>query len=178
MINNVILSISDRLNEFIKNKLSINEDKVVVSSLVDINKSLNMEVENKIAVFLLNIEEDKISKNSQFQSSPSQSPPIIVNVFIMFAAYFSNANYLESLRYISLVIEFFQINNVFDSSNTPLLSNNVDKLYVEISNVSIDEINRLWSNIGTNYVPSIAYKIKHLKYDGNVISEIIPNIGS
>ena len=181
MINNVILSISDRLNEFIKNKLSINEDKVVVSSLVDINKSLNMEVENKIAVFLLNIEEDKISKNSQFQSSPSQSPPIIVNVFIMFAAYFSNANYLESLRYISLVIEFFQINNVFDSSNTPVLSNNVAAPVILIPipfNVSIDEINRLWSNIGTNYVPSIAYKIKHLKYDGNVISEIIPNIGS
>ena len=96
----------------------------------------------------------------------------------MFAAYFTNSNYLESLRYISLVIEFFQINNVFDSSNTPLISTGIDKLYIEISNVSIDEINRLWSNIGTNYVPSIAYKIKHLKYDGNVISEIVPNIGS
>ena len=178
MINNVVLSISDRLNEFIKNKLSITEDKIVVSSLVDINKNLNQEVENKVSVFLLNIEEDKISKNSQFQTSPNQNPPIIVNIYIMFAAYFNNSNYLESLRYISLVIEFFQINNVFDSSNTPLISTGIDKLYVEISNVSIDEINRLWSNIGTNYVPSIAYKIKHLKYDGNVISEIVPNIGS
>tara|TARA_B100000965_G_scaffold303641_1_gene262374 strand:+ start:5622 stop:6158 length:537 start_codon:yes stop_codon:yes gene_type:complete len=178
MINNVVLSISDRLNEFIKNKLSITEDKIVVSSLVDINKNLNQEVENKVSVFLLNIEEDKISKNSQFQASPNQNPPIIVNIYIMFAAYFNNSNYLESLRYISLVIEFFQINNVFDSSNTPLISTGIDKLYVEISNVSIDEINRLWSNIGTNYVPSIAYKIKHLKYDGNVISEIVPNIGS
>ena len=107
MINNVVLSISDRLNEFIKNKLSINEDKVVVSSLVDINKNLNQEVENKVSVFLLNIEEDKISKkNSQFQTAPNQSPPIIVNIYIMFAAYFNNSNYLESLRYISLVIEF------------------------------------------------------------------------
>ena len=178
MINNVVLSISDRLNEFIKNKLSITEDKIVVSSLVDINKNLNQEIENKVSVFLLNIEEDKISKNSQFQTSPNQNPPIIVNIYIMFAAYFTNSNYLESLRYISLVIEFFQINNVFDSSNTPLISTGIDKLYIEISNVSIDEINRLWSNIGTNYVPSIAYKIKHLKYDGNVISEIVPNIGS
>jgi hypothetical protein len=67
---------------------------------------------------------------------------------------------------------------VFDSSNTPSLTNNIDKLYVEIANVNIDQINMLWSNIGTNYVPSISYKIKHIKYDGNVINEIIPKIGS
>ena len=177
MINNVILSISDRLNEFIKNKLSLNEDKVVVSSIVDINKNLNIEVENKLCVFLLNVEEEKIAKNTQFSSSPGQSPPIVVNLYVMFAAYFSNSNYLESLRYISLVIEFFQIHNIFDSSNTPLLPIGLDKIYLEISNVSIDEINKIWSNIGISYVPSIAYKIKQVKYDGNMISEIIPNIG-
>ena len=95
----------------------------------------------------------------------------------MFAAYFTNSNYLESLRYISLVIEFFQIYNVFDSSNTPLISPGIDKVYVEISNVSIEEISKLWGNIGTSYIPSIAYKIKQVKFDGNMISEIIPNIG-
>ena len=178
MIENVVLSISERLNEFIKNKLSINEDKVVVSNIVDAEKKLNIEVENKISIFLLNIEEEKISKNSQFQSSHNQNPPVIINIFLMFAAHFNSINYSESLRYISLVVEFFQINNVFDSSNTPSLSNNIDKLYVEIANVNIDQINMLWSNIGTNYVPSISYKIKHIKYDGNVINEIIPKIGS
>tara|TARA_B100000902_G_C27186400_1_gene851592 strand:- start:304 stop:849 length:546 start_codon:yes stop_codon:yes gene_type:complete len=177
MINNIIISISDRLNEFIKNKLSLDEDKVIVSNLVDLNKNLNLEIENKLSCFLLNIEEDKISKNSQFNNSPGQSPPIIINIYVMFAAYFTNSNYLESLRYISLVIEFFQIYNVFDSSNTPLISPGIDKVYVEISNVSIEEISKLWGNIGTSYIPSIAYKIKQVKFDGNMISEIIPNIG-
>ena len=51
MINNIIISISDRLDEFIKNKLSLDEDKVIVSNLVDLNKNLNLEIENKLSCF-------------------------------------------------------------------------------------------------------------------------------
>ena len=48
MIHNVITSIASRLNEFIKNKLSIPDDTVIVSSLVDIKGNLNQDIENKI----------------------------------------------------------------------------------------------------------------------------------
>ena len=40
----------------------------------------------------------------------------------------------------------------------------------------IDEINKLWGNIGANYVPSVAYKIKHLRFDANTITENIPQV--
>jgi len=83
---------------------------------------------------------------------------------------------MESLRYISLVIEFFQAHNTFASSNTPLLSTSIDKLFVEFSNVGIEDISKLWSNIGTNYVPSVSYKVKHVVFDGNAISENVTNI--
>ena len=79
-------------------------------------------------------------------------------------------------RYISLVIEFFQSNNTFSSSDTPLLSNSIDKLFVEFSNVGIEDISKLWSNIGTNYVPSVSYKIKHIVFDGNAISENVSSV--
>ena len=81
MINNVIVSIADRLNEFIKSKLSISEDNVIVSGLLDANKNLNPEAENKLSVFLLNIEEDKVIKNINHQSSPGQNPQIIINLY-------------------------------------------------------------------------------------------------
>ena len=90
--------------------------------------------------------------------------------------HFQNFNYVEALRYISLVIEFFQTNSVFDSTNTPGLSQEVEKIYVELHNVSIDEVNKLWSNIGANYVPSISYKFKQIVFDGEMISEDTPNI--
>ena len=57
-----------------------------------------------------------------------------------------------------------------------MLSNRVDKLYAEFNNISMDEINKLWSNIGANYVPSVSYKIKHARFDGTELFENIPNI--
>ena len=94
----------------------------------------------------------------------------------MFSAYFPNFNYVEALRYISLVIEFFQINSTFDHSNTPGLPENASKIKTELFNISIDEINQLWGNIGANYIPSISYRFRHLLYDGNMISEDTPQI--
>tara|TARA_B100000886_G_C20098138_1_gene356702 strand:- start:11 stop:553 length:543 start_codon:yes stop_codon:yes gene_type:complete len=175
MIHNIVTSISDRLDEYVKNKLSLTEDAVIISSIVDIKGNVNQDIENKICVFLLNIEEEKVTKNVSSQI-PGVRNPVTMNLYLMFSAYFSNFNYLESLQYISIVIEFFQNHNYFDNLNTPMLSNRVDKLYAEFNNISMDEINKLWSNIGANYVPSVSYKIKHARFDGTELFENIPNI--
>ena len=176
MIHNVITSIALKLDEFIKNKLSITDDTVIVSSLVDIKGNLNQDIENKISIFLLHIEEDKSIKNNTIKYSSGSTPPVTVNLHIMFSAYFPNFNYVEALRYVSLVIEFFQINSTFDHSNTPGLPVNASKIKSELFNISIDEINQLWGNIGANYIPSISYRFRHLVYDGNMISEDTPVI--
>jgi hypothetical protein len=176
MIHNVITSVASKLNEFIKNKLSISDDTVIVSSLVDIKGNLNQDIENKISIFLLHIEEEKISKNAGIKHSLGVNPPIKINLHVMFSAYFPNFNYVEALKYISLVIEFFQNNIIFDDSNTPGLPQNRSKIYAELFNISIDEINKLWGNIGANYVPSVSYKLKHVLFDGEMISEDIPRI--
>jgi hypothetical protein len=176
MIHNVISAISYRLDEHLKNKLSISETAISVNSLVDIKGNINQEIENKISVFLLNIEEEKISKNANHQHFSGSNPPVSVNIFLMFSAYFPNSNYLEALRYISLVIDFFQSNNNFNSSNTPGLPANIDRLSVELNNISLDEISKLWGNIGANYIPSVSYKVKQITFDGNMIDEIIPKI--
>lgn len=176
MIHNVITSIALKLDEFIKNKLSISEDTVIVSSMVDINGNLNQDIENKISIFLIHIEEESITKNATMKYSLGNKPPVKINVLVMFSAYFPNFNYIEALRYVSLVIEFFQTTNIFDDSNTLGLPPNANKIYAEIFNVSIEEINKLWGNIGANYVPSVCYKLKHILFDGESISADVPVI--
>lgn len=176
MIHNVITSIASKLNEFIKNKLSIPDDTVIVSSLVDIKGNLNQDIENKISIFLLHIEEEKISKNVGIKYSSGDNPAIKINLHVMFSAYFPNFNYVEALRYISLVVEFFQNNIVFEDANTPGLPPNGNKIYSELFNISIDEVSKLWGNIGANYVPSVSYKFKHVLFDGEMISEDVPRI--
>ena len=53
----------------------------------------------------------------------------------MFASYFTDSNYIESLRYVSLIIDFFQRNPIFDHTNTPGLPINVPRLHSEIYNL-------------------------------------------
>ena len=175
MIHNVITSIAIKLDEFIKNKLSVNNDTVIVSSLVDINGNLNQDVENKISIFLIHVEEETITKNAT-KFSQGNSPPVKINIMLMFSAYFPNFNYVEALRYVSLVIEFFQITNVFDDSNTEGLPLNANRIRCELFNISIDEIGKLWGNIGANYVPSVCYKFKQILFDGENISQDTPRI--
>lgn len=176
MIHNVVTSIGYRLDEFIKNRLSISDDTVIISSLVDVKGNLNQDIENKVAIFLLHIEEEKVSKNGNTQFYPGMPPPVMISVYLMFSAYFPNFNYIESLRYISLVIEFFQSNKVFTSSNTSTLSSSVDKISVEISDITIEDINKLWGNIGANYIPSVAYKVRYIRFDGYAMTDDIPSI--
>ena len=107
MIHNIVTAVSSRLNIYIKNRLMIDDDPVLVKNLVDLKGNVNDGIQNKIVAFLLSVEEEKIARNKSANRA-FNNPPIILNINIMFAAFFSNDSYVESLRYLSLVIEFFQ----------------------------------------------------------------------
>jgi hypothetical protein len=94
----------------------------------------------------------------------------------MFVANFPDPNYIESLRYISLVLEFFQGTQLFNSSNLPMLSANVDKLSFEFINFSFDELNSVWSLMGLKYMPSAMYKLKLLTFTNNLIREEVTSV--
>jgi len=176
MIHNAITSVVSRLDEHLKNKLGLSQDAVIVSSLTDIKGNLLPEVENKVAGFLINLEESKISRNGNLQIHPGSNPVMSIDVFIMFAAYFPSPNYIESIKYISLILEFFQSNWVFDHSNTPTLASSLDKLIVEFVNISADDLNKIWGMSGSNYVPCVVFKLKTIPFDGDVISETVGSI--
>jgi hypothetical protein len=95
----------------------------------------------------------------------------------MFLANFPDPNYLEALRYISLVLEFFQGTQVFDKFNLPTLSTNVEKLSFEFVNFTFDELNSVWSVLGLKYMPSAVYKIKLLSFTNNLIREQVTAVG-
>tara|TARA_B100001093_G_scaffold230919_1_gene221526 strand:+ start:5394 stop:5987 length:594 start_codon:yes stop_codon:yes gene_type:complete len=175
MIHNVITAISSRLNIYIKNRLFVDDDIVVVRNLVDLKGGISDGIQNKITVFLLSIEEDKTSKNKSL-SRVINNPAIILNINIMFASYFTNTSYVESLRYISLVIEFFQKHPIFQISDTPGLPTSNSKLHVEIYNLEMPDTMRLWGAIGAKYIPSCAYKIKQVMFDSEQLNVDIPAI--
>ena len=96
MIHGVVASIANQLDEYIKNQLSTSEESVIVSSLVDVKGNLNQDVENKVSVYLLHIEEERVSKNGNINANPGMPPSVMISIYLMFSAYFSNFNYMES----------------------------------------------------------------------------------
>ena len=68
--------------------------------------------------------------------------------------------YAESLKRISLVIQFFQYRNVFDGSNSPTLDTRIEKLIADMNTIGFEQLNNLWSVLGGKYMPSVLYKIR------------------
>lgn len=176
MIHTVVPSIVSSLNEFIRNELNLQEDMVLLTNPVDIKGNVNSQIDNKLCVFLQHLEEERLIKNGSYQTNGGMNPPMHFSLYLMFVANFPDPNYLESLRYISLVLEYFQGIRVFDRSNSPLLSINVEKVSMEYVNLDINELNNVWSLMGLKYMPSVLYKLKLLSFTNSLIREEVSMI--
>ena len=149
---------------------------VVLANAVDLTGNINPQIDNKICVFLQNIEEERVLRNGSYQSNAGMNPPKHFNLFLMFVANFPDPNYLEALRYLSLVLEYFQGTQVFDRGNMPMLVSSVDKISLEFVNLTSDELNSIWSLLGLKYMPSALYKLKLLSFNNNSIREDVPSL--
>lgn len=176
MIHNVMTTIAQQLNEFMRNELNLSEDIVVVNSLVDLKGDPSMQIENRVCLFLQRIEEEKVAKSGGFQVNPGVPPPVRVGLHIVFAANFPDPNYREALRFISLILEFFQGKGTFDRSNVPSLPPGLDKLTFDLQDLDYSEMNNMWSLIGAKYLPSLVYKVRLLTFSQDMIREDVPSI--
>jgi hypothetical protein len=176
MIHNVVPSVVASLNEFIRNELNLQEDMVILTNPVDLNGNLNTQIDNKLCVFLQHLEEERLIKNGSHQANAGMNPPMHFSLYLMFVANFPDPNYLESLRYISLVLEFFQGMRVFDKSNTPMLSTNVEKISFEYVNLDFQELSNVWGLLGLKYMPSAIYKLKLLSFTNFLVREELASI--
>lgn len=178
-----MLAISNDINLFLKNRFNLNEDPVVISNLTGLDGSISIDGENKIVLTIVNIEQENTVKISDCIPADTFStlkymPPVFINLFVLMSAYFQNTNYYESLKMLSAAISFFQQKPIFNSRNTSGLDETLEKLSVEIVNLSINESNNLWGQLGGKYLPSILYKIRMIKFNGNYPVDMITQVTS
>jgi hypothetical protein len=179
MIYEALTCLSEELNDFFKLKLSIAEEKIVLSGLMNADGTVAIPGENKIVITLVNLEKEtlhKLPSKAITNSFGNQNVPLQINIYVLFSAYFSSTNYGESLRFISFIIAYFQGKNVFTKSNTPKMDPKLEKLSIEMVDMSMDALSNLWSLVGAKYMPSVLYKIRMLHFDESVVSEFRPGI--
>lgn len=157
-------------------KYGVSDNTVVLSRLVENDGTSTEEATNKLVLSLINVEKDTLvqpyptngyNTNGQYTVSAS---PIYMNLHIILAANYKGKNYTEALKTLSRGMSFFQDYSVFDHQNYPDMPTGLEKLIVDVENIKIQDMNNLWSAIGTKYVPSVLYKVRTVALGGGFIS--------
>jgi hypothetical protein len=174
MIHEVVPIVVSELREFLEARFGIAEDQVVMANIVDQDGTIAINGENRLIVSLINIERDG-SNQQGGMGYADLNPPLHVNIYVLFSAYFSTTNYDEALKFISGVIGFFQGKNYFDSHNTPML-NSSRKIRAELVNVDWRELSNLWAAIGAKYLPSVVFRFRTLEMNEDLINDEIPPV--
>ena len=183
MIAAAISGIASQLNQSLRRTFKVGEDLVVVSNLTEADGNLVSQVSNKLALFVVNIERDALpyrpsalSHTGSGRAGISQAP-VHLNLMLMFAATFSGTNYPEALKFISHTIAFFQSRPVLDHQNTPELDPRIDKLVLDIENLSISDLSNLWGILSGKYMPSVLYRMRMVAIDAGQLSGQAPYVG-
>ena len=158
MISDVTTHIADQLNEFLVRKYDLEEKIVVIADGSDEDV-----IANKIAMTLVNLSLDPHPQLANRPATPDAlvaRPPLLLNFYILVSANFSGSNYLESLKFVSDIVNFFWERPVFDKFNSPNLSGEVDKVTVDIEDISIKDMHSIFSAAGRTFLPSVLYRVR------------------
>ena len=179
MIDEVISVLKDKLNDYVKFKTGHLEDKVVLPEGSKLDPS-QFQL-NNITPMLINIDEEKtvrlpdrfggVIKNGL---RTEFNPDIAVNLLVLFVVRFDD--YRQSMKFLSLIIKFFQRTRIIDRSNTPSLSPEIDRLTIELQALPLADQNELWMSLNSTYQPSLLYKVRMLVFKDTESSEDVYEI--
>lgn len=184
MIDKAFKFLTDEINAYLQSKLSFpDSSKIVLDNISRLQDGSSAGGStNKIVLSLVNIEEDRLSKNPDnfYKTNDNKviykNAPIHLNLYCLFA-YNHGENdsettnhYEEALMYISYVVRFFQHRNVFTPANSPALDPAIDKLLMEFNTLGFEQLNHLWAVLGGKYLPSVLYKMRLVVIDENLQS--------
>lgn len=179
MINLAVQLLATQLNQYLRRTYNLGEDVVVVSNLLEMDGSAAANINNKLVICLVNIEKDsvpfrQVSSHERGERAIQSSVPLYFNLYLMMTANFTGTNYSEALKFLSSTISFFQKNHVVNHQTAPELDPRIEKLILDIENLSIQDLSNLWSSLGGKYLPSILYRVRMVAFDSEDIVGLIP----
>lgn len=178
MIDQALQLVRDRLNDHLRVRFAVAEDLVSLSPLTDAEGKPAQEARNRLALFLINIARDAVPRARRGQGAAvvTQHQPLHMDVYFMIASGHDADLYPEGLKLVSAALMFFQSQPVFTPQTTPDMPQGLTQLTVEVSNMALEEIGQIWSNLGSRYVPSVMFKMRSVMIDASVVTGVVPTI--
>lgn len=168
MIHDVLLFLRKHLNAYLQTQSGGSLDESGEDKVVFLDGEQMDPVTFKlgaVSVLLINIQEDSTLRapdlySRVFPNGARQQvqPEIKMNLYVLFVARFKQ--YEDALRYLSLIIHYFQGHRVLTHQNAPELSDDIEQLIMELNTLTFAEQNEVWNALRTTYHPSVLYKVK------------------
>src|SRR5664279_2258128 len=197
MIKAALVLLREELRQYLASKGDSTDVILENSGLLETNDATNLE--QRIVISLVNVEEESTLKNSgnflrtgESRGSYSNTP-VYLNLYLLVTANYTGGdspknNYLLALSNLSFVISFFQSRNSFTigGSQVPQIMNFYDeqdkqylpdlmnmKLTVELYTLTFEQINHLWGSLGGRQAPFVMYKMRLVAItDRSVVREV------
>src|SRR5438105_5158471 len=137
----------------------VNADLGNISEIInDLN---NNGVNADIIISLINIEENRISRdpNNFIRKDGGiilKNPAVHLYLTLLFTSVRRAGGYGLSLQDLQNVVSVFQKKFVFDHDNTPALDPNIEKLILDMISLNLQQLHEIWSVLGARYFPSVA----------------------
>ena len=161
MIDKALSFLIDRLNAALQQQFPSAEPRAIAAALGVPDAA---PLENKIILSLANIERETgtqtpLNLRPDATGYNKATAPLNVNLVVLVAANF-NDNYGEALKLLSAALAFFQSLPVMTPANSPALPVGIERLSLELVNLSFQELNSLWAIQGSRYLPSFLLKLR------------------
>ncbi|GGA83647.1 hypothetical protein GCM10011369_27080 [Neiella marina] len=179
MLDTALQFIADQSNDFLKAKTGVTDNIVKLGQVVDDNGKYAIGKES-IALTLLNMEQEatarqQLPSNSFVNGKTVKLPPELrLNLYVMLVARFTE--YDQALKYLSLLMTFFQSHSVFRAEQNPGLSQQISRISLDLQSLSYDQLNQIWAFLGGKHLPSVMYKIRLVSLHDQALATIGPPV--
>lgn len=181
MIEIALQFLRAELNTFLLTSTGSDVVKVKLSNVVDDAGKYAFE-QNLIGASVINIEEERTLKDHLPQYTylngkhVVSEPELKLNLYVLFAANFKV--YEEGLKYLSVILTYFQSHPSFTQGEFPGLDSRIEKLTLELQSLTFEQWNQIWGANGGKQLPSIIYKVRMVILQPDAPSAIRPPVSS
>ena len=178
--------IRQNLNAFIADTIPLSNSEPVVLGNIAFSTPDNpgtplVDESAQVYMTLVNVEEELTFKNldavRQSESRPLAyvNPPMYINLFLLFAA--NHRDYTMAIKYLDLVLLFFQGNRSFSIARTPIAATGIFStpgeaennmvVNVDLMSLTFEQLNHLWGSLGGKQQPFLLFKVRQVEIDAN-----------
>ncbi len=163
MITPVLELIRSELEAFFTPQFTDEAPEIVLDKLMTRSgKSTIPEDEDRVVITLLNLEEER-NTNPGRTSDPGNA--YCFNLCLLFSVYEREKerdknDYIKCIKYLDLVLRYFQQNTVMTPQSQPQLPEGVQHLQFNLMNESLRETSYIWTMTGAKHAPSVMYQVR------------------